>query len=176
MFYLSVCEECWRGGSAVTGVMFHQGRGGVGRPASCRWSDVSVCWCRELCWPRPRAPPPSSCCISTLDNFPPSAGIFWSHVIPLQRAAAGTHIAASVLRRATANRLQMEICFMWPQIQWSRHAPDCNISMWCRLHCSCRAPLHTASSAQIRRCEDRFVLYISRFNLKISTLLFSWLM
>ena len=48
---------------------------------------------------------------------------------------------------------------MWPQIQWSRHAPDCNISMWCRLHCSCRAPLHTASSAQMRRCEYRFVLY-----------------
>ena len=131
---------------------------------------------REQCWPRPRAPPPSSCCISTLDNFPPSAGIFWSDVIPLQRAAAGTHIAASVLRRASANRLQMERCFMWPQKQWSRHAPDCNISMWCRLHCSCRAPLHTASSAQIRRCEDRFVLYIGRFNLKISTLLFSWLM
>ena len=61
--------------------------------------------------------------------------------------------AASVLRRATANRLQMEICFMWPQKQWSRHAPDCNISMWCRLHCSCRPPLHlhTASSAQMRR-------------------------
>ena len=27
MFYLSVCEECWRGGS-VTGVVFHQGWGG----------------------------------------------------------------------------------------------------------------------------------------------------
>ena len=154
-------------------------RGSVS-PGQGRWSDISVCWCREQCWPRPRAPPPSSCCISSSspDNFPPSAGIFWSDVIPLQRAAAGTHIAASVLRRATANRLQMERFFMWPQIQWSRHAPDCNISMWCRLHCSCRAPLHlhTASSAQMRRCEDRFVLYISRFNLKISTLHFSWLM
>ena len=31
MFYLSVCEECWRGGSAVTGVVFHQGRGGAAR-------------------------------------------------------------------------------------------------------------------------------------------------
>ena len=81
MFYLSVCEECWRGGSAVTGVVFHQGRAGG---AISRCADA-----REQCWPRPRAPPPSSCCISSPDNFPPSAGIFWSHVIPLQRAAAG---------------------------------------------------------------------------------------
>ena len=142
MFYLSVCEECWRGGSAVIGVVFHQGRAGG---AISRYADA-----REQCWPRPRAPPPSSCCISSPDNFPPSAGIFWSDVIPLQRAAAGTLIAASVLMRATANRLQMERCFMWPQTQWSRHAPDCNISMWCRLHCLCRAPLHLHMHPQLR--------------------------
>ena len=95
MFYLSVCEECWRGGS-VTGVVFHQGWGGppaaggaMSRYAAAREQEPRP-------QPRPRAPASIIMLHLSLDNVPPPAGIF--------REQRRAHTAASVLRRASAKR------------------------------------------------------------------------
>ena len=138
MFYLSVCEECWRGGS-VTGVVFHQGWGGP-PPAGGAMSRYAAAREQE---PRPRAPASIIMLHLSLDNVPPPAGIFWSDVILLQRAAAGTHSRFCFEARLSK---AVKMGHKWGdrscghKYQWGRHAPDCTISMWCRLHCWCWAP------------------------------------